>query len=678
MRAPGTGWCRICAPMIALSLLAFLLIAGILAFSLLQWEGAQRRELLYFHLTLEKPGSNYFRSARLDREQYGRVALAAAVLSLHQLAVVGDALCGEPWMARFGAAGTPPWVLVFGQALLAYALLFQPLAKRPRVMAALIAVSVIACLGTLVAAIGGLSAATSWAWARVIEGALGLGVAAVVGGLPQEERIVQPKAFLLWSVGALSPWAWIHHLALTLFYAVFGFRVFCRVVEHHEALEGNLHRMQRQREVIVGFLDRIGAAYSDALDLEQLLRLLASAAVETTGAGAGAIFLVDSRTGKLQMRAVEGPFPPLYRDVPASNLMRRWEELTRIALRQRFAFGQGVVGEVAAKQTPLRIRDAAEAGILVGSVVDPVRRHPMLLTPLVLRGEVLGVMAVLNRQNADEFSEDDQFLLATLAEQAAFYIDNARMVAVLAQQERVRRELQIAREIQRTLLPADAPKVPGFDLDALSRPALEMGGDYYDFFWVAEGHLGIVVADVSGKGVPAALTMAMLRTVMRTYAFGNRSVHDTLMRANATLCGDLRLDTFITLFYGILDVKRRTLSWARAGHEPTLLLRDNRIEVLTPSGAAVGVLSPAEFGHSLQVEETVIGPGDAILIYTDGITEAMNHHSEEFGLGRFVETVRGTAGLSSAQQIQRIEESVSAFAGDAPQQDDITLVVLTG
>ena len=108
----------------------------------------------------------------------------------------------------------------------------------------------------------------------------------------------------------------------------------------------------------------------------------------------------------------------------------------------------------------------------------------MLLMPLVLRSEVLGVMAVLNRQNADEFSEDDQFLLATLAEQAAFYIDNARMVAVLAQQERVRRELQIAREIQRMLLPAGAPEGPGFDLDALNRPALEMGGDYYDFFWV--------------------------------------------------------------------------------------------------------------------------------------------------------------------------------------------------
>jgi len=375
---------------------------------------------------------------------------------------------------------------------------------------------------------------------------------------------------------------------------------------------------------------------------------------------------------------VQGPFPPLYRDVPATTLTRRWEELARIAMRQRFALGEGVVGEVAAVGKPMRIRDVREAGILVGSVCDPVRRHPMLLVPLVLRNEVLGVMAVLNRQNADEFSEDDQFLLSTLAEQAAFYIDNARMVGALAAQERVRRELQIARDIQQLLLPDGAPEVPGFDLCALSRPALEMGGDYHDFFWVAEGYLGIVVADVSGKGVPAALTMAMLRTVMRTHAVDNPSVSDTLTRANVSLCGDLRLDTFITLFYGILDVKRRTLSWARAGHEPTLILHGGEVEAHTPAGAALGVLAPGDFDQDLEVEETAFGPGDAVMIYSDGITEAMNAEGDEFGKERFLQTVRGTAGMSSALQVQRVEESVRAFVGDAPQQDDITLVVLTG
>lgn len=664
--------------MIALSLIAFLLIAGILALSLIQWEGAQRRELLYFHLTLERPGSGYFRSARLEREQYSRVALAAVVLCAYQLVVVTDVLRGEDATAGFGVGGFAAWMLVFGQALLTYALLFLPLGKRSWLMASLVAVSAVACVGGLAAAVGWLGQGTGAAWARAAQGALGLCAAAVLHSLPREKRLIPARAFLLWPVGALLPLAPLHQATVALFYASFGVCLFRRVVDHYEMLESDLHRMQRQREVIVGFLDRIGAAYSDALDLEQLLRILASAAVETTGAGAGAIFLIDPRTRDLQMRAVEGPFPPLYRDVPAANLMRRWEELARLALRQRFAVGEGVVGEVAASRAPVRIRDASEAGILVGSVVDPVRRHPMLLVPLVLRDEVLGVMAVLNRQNADEFSLDDQFLLTTLAEQAAFYIDNARMVAALAAQERVHRELQIARDIQQMLLPAESPDVPGFDLGALNRPALEMGGDYYDFFWVSEGQLGIVVADVSGKGVPAALTMAMLRTVMRTHAVANRSVHDALVRANVTLCGDLRLDTFITMFYGILDVKRRTLSWVRAGHEPTLVLHADRVEAHTPSGAAVGVLSPTDFGQDLQVEEIALGPGDAVLIYTDGITEAMNAADEEFGIGRFLETVRGTTGLTSAQQIQRIQESVDAFVGDAPQQDDITLVVLTG
>lgn len=659
--------------MAAASLAAFLSSVFVTVVALVHWSAARQRELVYFHLTLDRPGSGYFRSARVDRERYSRIAAAAGALVLVSLAELSRALRGPV----SGEQAALLWGQVFGLVVLAYTLLRAHYAQHALFTLVAAGAGLISVAAELSALTGWQPEATGVLGAWVLQALAAGGTCLAMRAVPKEQRLVAPGAFLLWLVGPITHVPALGMAAIAVFCAALGARIYRDLLQHHESLELGHHRMQRQHEVIVRFLGRIADAYSAALDLEQVLRLIVSAGVETTGAGAGAIYLLDPETRKLQMRSAQGPFPPLYRDVPVANLMRRWEELTRIAMRQRFDVGEGVVGQVAATGQPVRLPDAQAAGVLVGSVCDPVRRHAMLLVPLTLRGEAIGVMAVLNKRNADEFSVEDQFLLGTLAEQAGFYIDNARMVAALAAQERVQRELQIARDIQRMLLPAEPPALPGFDLSAFSQPALEMGGDYYDFFWVTEGQLGIVVADVSGKGVPAALTMAMLRTVMRTHALGNGSVRETLERTNLSLSGDLRRGSFITISYGVLDVQQRTLTWARAGHEPTLLVRGGQVETHTPSGAAVGVLPHAGFAADLEVETLSLQPGDSVVIYTDGITEAMNSAGEEFGMDRLLQALRGHARASSADRIESIQRSVNAFVGDTPQQDDITLVVLT-
>jgi len=659
--------------MIPLSLALLLTSALVTALALVQWGVAQRRERLYFYLTLERPGSGYFRDARDRREQFSRMAAAMALLMLANLGTLA-----RPWSAPATAeSATLLWLQVLGLALLAHALLPGDYRRRAATAGAL-SVAMLVTAGAMLALLAGWqSEASSLIWARRAQILLAVGVFVVVRRLPAKQYPLPPAAFLLWLVGPVTVIPALRLTAMAAFYALLGARLFLAMLDRYEQLETSHHRMQRQREVIVGFLERVGGAHGSALDLEQVLRIIVAAGVETTGAGAGAIYLLDPRTRTLQMRAAEGPFPPLYRDVPGANLMRRWEELTKIAHRQRFDLEEGVVGQVAASGQALRLADAQGAGVLVNSVCDPVRRHPMLLVPLLLREQSIGVMAVLNKRNADEFSVEDQLLLGTLAEQAGFYIDNARMVASLAAQERVQRELQIARDIQRLLLPAQPPALPGLELGAINHPALEMGGDYYDFFWVGEGLLGIVVADVSGKGVPAALTMAMLRTVMRSHAIGNRCVRATLTLANRSLYEDLRRDTFITVCYGILDVSRRTLTWARAGHEPILLVRGGQVEAHAPAGAAIGVLPPADFDRDLEVEELSLQPGDAVVIYTDGITEAMNSTNEEFGQERLLQVLGGHGHASSSDRIEGLQRAINAFVGDAPQQDDITLVVLT-
>lgn len=671
--------------MIPLTLVSILAAVPVVLLAALQWGAARRRELLYFHLTLEKPGSAYFRDARIQREEQSRLAAAVLVLILRNTLVLVGAMAAPDILDCAAGRSAASWMEVIGLTFLSYALLYPALGKRAYLSRL--------AWGVIALALGALLASTwslphpdgsplaarllpfSIAAARVFQaGVAGVTLAAVLAGSEKPGWLAW--ALPLWLVGPFLGLQ-AHQGAMMCFYLALAVHAYRRTVDDYEALETSHHRLQRQREVIVQFLDRIGGAYSAALDLDQVLRLVAATGIETTGAGAAAIYLLDRRTLDLQMQAMEGYFPPLYREVPATDLRRHWEDLTHLAMQQLFALGEGVVGEVAASARPRRIPDARAAGILAASVCDPVRRHPMLLVPLLLRHEVLGVLAVLNKQTADEFSDDDQFLLSALAEQAAFLIDNARMVAALATQERVQRELQIARDIQHLLLPTDSPDVPGFDIRALGRPALEMGGDYYDFFWAADGFLGIVVADVSGKGVPAALTMAMLRTVMRTQAAGNASVRDVLARANAALSADLRMDTFITLFYGILDVRRRVLSWARAGHEPTILLRGGQAETRAPAGSAIGVLSPDEFADYLAVESLPLAPGDAVVVYSDGITEAMDVTGEEFGLERFLAALCAGERLTSAERICRVEDAVNAWSEGAAQQDDITLVVLT-
>ncbi|MBI3944532.1 MAG: SpoIIE family protein phosphatase [Armatimonadetes bacterium] len=661
---------------IALTLAAALSIGLVLVLALIQWGAARRRELLYFHLTLEKPVSAYFREARAAREYCSRLMAATLVLLARELILISLALSGSSLSFYRVGSGAALWMHVVGLSLLAYALLYPNYGRRTA-LPLLSGLTAAAAAAGLAAAWGWLPSGASITVARGLQIAVGAGTFAAAAALPPAERSPSLMAVPVCAVGPVLGIAELHQAAAAFFYGLLAAEVYRDTLDRYEELESGHHRLQREREVIIGFLERIGGAYQAALDLEEVLRLVTAAGVETTGAGAGAIFLLDARTNELQMSARQGPFPPLYRNVPITDLRHRSEELAEIAGQQRFALGEGVVGQVAATGKPVRITDARQSGILVGEVGDPVRRQSMLLMPIVFRAEVMGVVAVLNKRSADAFSEEDQFLLGTLAEQAAFYIHNARMVAALAAQERVRRELQIARDIQRLLLPADAPEVPGFDLHALGRPALEMGGDYYDFFPVTEGHLGIVIGDVSGKGMPAALTMAMLRTVIRTHAQGDTSPSRVLVRVNATLSADLPRDAFVSVLYGVLDIRERAFVWARAGHEPAILLRDSGAEPLTPGGAAIGVLGGDEFAQSLESHEVRLRPGDALILYTDGITEAMDASGEEFGMERFLQALQSGAATSAQARARRIEEAVMAFAGQAPQQDDITLVVLS-
>jgi serine phosphatase RsbU (regulator of sigma subunit)/transposase len=252
--------------------------------------------------------------------------------------------------------------------------------------------------------------------------------------------------------------------------------------------------------------------------------------------------------------------------------------------------------------------------------------------------------------------------------------------AHLVEQERLQKEMQLAREIQHTLLPKDMPELSGYETAAMYRAAAEVGGDYYDFFTVDEDTTGIVVADVSGKGIPGSLVMTMIRTALRMEARGNHSASDVMARVNTFITEDMRKGMFITLFYIILDSRNRVVSYASAGHNPMLLFRSETDEVffLNPRGFPVGISLPDPdlFARTIDVEKLQLQQDDLLLIYTDGVTEAMNAGREQYGEQRLIACMREHAGKSASEFIDALNADVAAFTGAHPQNDDITVVAI--
>ncbi|MBI3725717.1 SpoIIE family protein phosphatase [bacterium] len=242
----------------------------------------------------------------------------------------------------------------------------------------------------------------------------------------------------------------------------------------------------------------------------------------------------------------------------------------------------------------------------------------------------------------------------------------------------IERELAIATEIQTKLLPERIPQIPGLDIHSFYLSAKEVGGDYYDFIVIDQTHLGIIVADVSGKGIPGSMVMTMARSLVRLASVRNVSPADTFKKVNRILAKDIRRGMFVTSMYMVLNVKTYEMKVASAGHNPLVVYRaeTDQYELCKPQGIALGFDKGTIFDSHVQEVELTLKPGDRIVAYTDGVNEAMNAESEEFGDERFYNLVRQHAKLSSKDCVNAIVEELKAHRGDAEQSDDITITTL--
>ncbi|MDD4137873.1 MAG: SpoIIE family protein phosphatase [Methanoregula sp.] len=274
-------------------------------------------------------------------------------------------------------------------------------------------------------------------------------------------------------------------------------------------------------------------------------------------------------------------------------------------------------------------------------------------------------------ETGDEF-EDLANSFNTMAANLKDYMDELQRTT--AEKERFAKELEIAKGIQQSFLPDSAPEIAGIELVAKNIPALEVGGDFYDFIPVAKDRWGLVIADVSGKGVPAALFMALSRTLIRASTLVDADPAQSIGHANRMIYEDSKTNMFVTLFYAVLDSRAMTLNYVNAGHNPPLLLQDgaSAVRLLKAEGIALGVIDNVD----LQSVKVNLKPGDVLVLYTDGVTEAINNKEEEFGEERLFRVISENRHRPAQEIMDQILAEITAFAGDQPQFDDITLMVL--
>ncbi len=334
-------------------------------------------------------------------------------------------------------------------------------------------------------------------------------------------------------------------------------------------------------------------------------------------------------------------------------------------------FGHPSCREKLLLQSIVRLSDTACLDLNRGQWAEQVKLE--VLVPLKSKSALKGVIGIGSKITGEDFSETELGFLETLANDAIGAIENARMVQQLLEKQRLEEELKIARDIQKRLLPEVCPRVPGFKIAALNHSCRQVGGDYFDCIALGQNRLGLAIADVSGKSTPAALLMANLQASLRTLATEDLPVHQLVGRINNIIFQNTTSDKFITFFYGELWARENRLIYTNAGHNPPLLFRVNgEYELLDEGGVILGILK-----NQVYREKSVeFHPNDVLVLYTDGITEALNAREEEFGEERLIEVIRKNRARRAEELAAAIIKEVERFTEGTEQSDDITLLIV--
>jgi len=398
--------------------------------------------------------------------------------------------------------------------------------------------------------------------------------------------------------------------------------------------------------------------------------------IKTLGAASCAIFIVDPDDGNLQAQVVRGVFPP-NTSVQKSIVSGR-KHLQDYILQEKIKIGEGIIGKTAETKKIIWFQNPKDCEYFDQTIPSILDVKTAIYIPLMANRNFLGVMAAANCEDGSVFTENDVGLFKTLAEQGAISLENANLHIQVLANRLVQQDLEIAKEIQLKLIPKKLPDIPGLSIGGLYNSAKEVGGDYYDVIWDGKNRLGIIVADVSGKGVPGSLIMSMARSVMRAHIISSSSAADILKHTNQILYPDIPRGMFITACLAILDIKNRVIDISSAGHNPVAYYKHNKNEILWNwmEGLALGLDEGEMFNEIVTGRNIPVESGDMFFFYSDGVNEAFNEKREFFGYERMELVLKNYQTEDAPTFIEKLEREIKRFTGKAEQSDDITAVAL--
>jgi sigma-B regulation protein RsbU (phosphoserine phosphatase) len=431
--------------------------------------------------------------------------------------------------------------------------------------------------------------------------------------------------------------------------------------------------VEKDLESLFDFMKVISKAMAEKVGMEKILEHIITSTVKSTSADAGAILMIDEYEDILKVRAVSGFFPPLYNvpDIVKTAISRLEAYFKSTPLR----LGETIFGECARSGKPIFIKNTMDDERLKHNTKnDTLYVNSVILIPLIISNRVLGVLAVLNRERGKYFTESDFKHLSTFGEYAALTIDFVFTYMELLEKREIEREIGIAADIQQKLLPKKLPKMRNAVLEAYSVPAKGVSGDYYDAFHLKGDKVALVICDVAGKGVPAALVMVMIRSILHLIASADKEVSKILTWVNKGISGQIDIDHYATMSILTFDQKTSEIEYSNAAHHPMYIYRSRTktVETIDTEGLPIGIEKTTIYNH----KKTKLGSGDIIILYTDGIIEAMNIKGEQYSSERFSQLIEDNSTLSPKEILDALKESIHDFVGNAKQHDDQTLLLM--
>jgi len=466
---------------------------------------------------------------------------------------------------------------------------------------------------------------------------------------------------------------WVHWVVLPLAYLAYGSTLLAYERFTNEEQEKSIQFFSSNLDSTYAFMENLGGAITAKIDLPRVMEIIIDSAVRGIGADAGAILMVDEYQDVLRVRSTYGIYPPL---LPVPDLAK----VRTSSLKQHFRdtpipIGATVLGEAVKSGLSVMIRDCREDPRMGQNVKDDILFVSSLLAiPLVVGNRVLGVISALKRAENQHFTDLDFQHLKTFADYASITIDNLYTYLEVLEKRQMEKEVEIAAQIQKRLLPAELPQLSLASLAVHSLPARGVSGDYYDVLPLDGDKVALVICDVAGKGIPAAMVMVMIRSIVHLLVTPGRDAAATLTEINQGITGRIEIDHFATIGVLIYDQGRREAQYANAAHLPLMVYRHRTgtLGKLDAKGLPIGV----ERDASYELKNLHVEPGDVLVLCTDGIIEAMNADGQQYTLGRLKAVIEKSAAAGAEKLVEAIRRDVDAHVGAARQHDDQTLLLL--